>query len=78
MKLETYLKQAGWTQEQLAAAIKADDGIGITQGAISHWVVKNRVPVARAVQLERVTGGQLKASELRPDVFGPKTKDVAA
>ena len=77
MNLKKWLSEPNNTQERLADLLRADDGEGVTQGAISHWL-RRGVPVARAVQLERVSSGQMKASDLRPDVFGPKTKDVAA
>jgi DNA-binding transcriptional regulator YdaS (Cro superfamily) len=42
------------TQQKLANAI------GIKQGAISSWK-KERIPLARALQIEKITHGKLKA-----------------
>jgi DNA-binding transcriptional regulator YdaS (Cro superfamily) len=41
--------------------------LGITSQAISQW---ERVPVERAFEVERATGGKITAEELRPDFFG--------
>lgn len=41
------------TQKKLA------DALGIQQGSVSGW--DDLIPMARAIQIERVTGGRLKA-----------------
>jgi len=50
------------SQEELAREI------GITQGAISQWLTRGRIPVERVRAIERITG--IPACKLRPDIFG--------
>lgn len=47
-----------------ASALAAQ--IGITPQALSQWT---RVPVARVLDVERITG--ISRHELRPDIYGP-------
>ena len=55
MKKDEVLAYYG-TQRQLAQAL------GITQAAVSAW---REVPMLRQYQLERLTGGALKAQDTR-------------
>lgn len=41
--------------------------IGITPWAVSKWDV-NKPPIERCLDIERATGGQVTAEQLRPDV----------
>lgn len=41
--------------------------IGITPWAVSKWDV-NKPPTERCLDIERATGGQVTAEQLRPDV----------
>jgi hypothetical protein len=52
MKLSDAVSHFG-TQQKLA------DALGIQQGSISSWNRK-QIPMARALQIERLTGGKLK------------------
>ena len=72
MDLSKYLETT--TQEALANSIKADDGRGVTQGAISQWLRK-RVPAERVLQLVRVSGGAMNCHALRPDLY-PRDDDA--
>lgn len=38
--------------------------VGVTQGAVSHWVMKGYVPAGSAVKIERLTRGKFKAINL--------------
>jgi len=70
MKLNEYLTYT--TQAALAEAINRDGAVGtVTQGAISQWLKKS-VPASRVLQLERVSRGQMKRYELRPDLYPPE------
>jgi hypothetical protein len=53
MRLKDALSYFG-TQQKLANAL------GISQGSISSWK-QDQIPMARALQIERLTAGQLKA-----------------
>ncbi|WP_288130976.1 Cro/CI family transcriptional regulator [Microbulbifer sp.] len=44
--------------------------IGVTPMAISQWK-RRRIPIERAAQIDRVSGGAVPKELLRPDVFGP-------
>ena len=46
--------------------------LGITRSAIAQW---KKVPPGRVLDVERITG--ISRHDLRPDVFGPKPKDIA-
>ena len=66
MNLKTYLE--GTTQSELVRLLERD-GFDITQGAISQWLIKDRVPAERVLQLERVSKGLMTRYELRPDIY---------
>ena len=66
MNLKTYLE--GTTQIELVKLLERD-GLHITQGAISQWLIKDRVPAERVLQLERVSKGLMTRYELRPDIY---------
>lgn len=43
--------------------------LGVDVGLVSKWVSgKREIPVARALQLERLTSGRVRADVMRPDV----------
>jgi len=49
--LKTWLDGKGWSQQQLA------DELGVTQGAVSHWLVGRSKPSAETLlDLTEVTG----------------------
>lgn len=60
-------------REALRRAIEAAGGtaslarsLGIHSQAVSQW---ERAPAKRVFQIERATGGKVRARELRPDMF---------
>lgn len=62
------------TQTAIARAVAAAEGqtklanaIGVTQGHVSQWLRRGRVPADKAVAIETATG--IPRHELRPDVF---------
>ncbi|MGV8823986.1 YdaS family helix-turn-helix protein [Methylibium petroleiphilum] len=61
MKLTDYLKISHTTQDDFA------DRLGVTQGMVGFWVRGKPPTPARAVQIERVTGGAVSRRDLRPD-----------
>lgn len=48
--------------DHFGSQVKLAAAIGVSQAAISKWPVD--VPELRAYQIERLTGGELKATEL--------------
>jgi DNA-binding transcriptional regulator YdaS (Cro superfamily) len=43
--------------------------VGVTVANVSHWATGyRRVPAERAIAVERVTSGQVRVEELRPDI----------
>lgn len=73
MNLKTWLEQTGNTQQRLVELLAAE-GVTITQGAISQWLTKDRVPADRCLLLQKVSNGQMTVYALRPDIFGPSEK----
>lgn len=61
--LERAIKFFG-SQEELASAVGLTTAMAVTQ-----WR-KRGVPPKRCVQIQFATNGAVKASELRPDIFG--------
>jgi len=43
--------------------------LGLTQAAVSQW---KAIPLARAIQIERLTNGKITIQEMRPDLFGKR------
>ena len=43
--------------------------MGVTKAAISNWK-KRGVPLNRALEIEKLTSGQIKASDLRSEFMG--------
>lgn len=66
MKLRTYLLRRAISQGQFAAAL------GVTQPAVQHWLTgRLKISAERAMQIERLTHGEVRAAELRPDLPWP-------
>lgn len=62
--LATYRKKHGLTQEQFA------DMLGCSQGMITHIERGRRTFSPQvAIQVEQITAGEIKKSDLRPDIF---------
>lgn len=63
MKLHDYLQSRRVTQTELA------DRLGITQGAVWQWLA-GRKPVSAesCIAIERVTEGEVRCEDLRPDI----------
>lgn len=62
MNLSDYLK----TTRQADFA----ERLGVTQGAVSHWINgRVRVPAERVLDIERATGGKVSRHDLRPDLY---------
>lgn len=61
MNLKTYLSDH--KQVDLARAL------GVTQGAVHQWSAGlTRIPLERAIDIERHTAGAVTCEELRPDL----------
>ena len=41
--------------------------LGMTQAAVAQWVADEKVPLYRAIQIERITDGQFKAVDIIGD-----------
>lgn len=42
--------------------------LGVVQGAIQNWILRNRVPAEHCPAIERETGGAVRCEDLRPDI----------
>lgn len=68
MDLKTYLEITNTSQQALADRL-TKAGHPVTQGAISQWLDRGRVPAERVLQLERVSDGVMARHDLRPDLY---------
>ena len=51
-----------------------ENGCPATQAVVSMWERKEvQLPAERCVEIERVTGGEIRRVDLRPDLFGTVT-----
>lgn len=58
-------RAAGIVGSQKALA----DALGVSKAAVGQWKDEGRrVPAEHCPQIERMTGGQVRCEELRPDV----------
>jgi len=62
MNLSDYLKEAKQTQEKFANAL------GVTQGMVGFWLKGKPPTVERCIQIEKLTAGQVRCEDLRPDI----------
>lgn len=58
--MEALLKAFG-SQKAIA------DALGITESAVSQWFKAGKVPVARALEIVRITKGKVKLKEMVGD-----------
>lgn len=65
-----YRKRHGLSQAAFAQRM-TDAGAPVSQALVSFWEL-GRKPVSaeRCAQIERVTGGEIRRVDLRPDLFG--------
>lgn len=71
MNLETYLQ----TRKQIELARV----LGVTQGAVHQWASGvTKVAVARCIQIEKATQGEVRCEDLRPDVDWAYLRGTAA
>lgn len=45
------------------------DRLGVSSSAVAAW---KRVPASRVLQVERLTGGAVPRTRLRPDLYPPR------
>lgn len=53
--------------EWFGSASRLAQMAGVTKQAVSNW--KEIIPLERAFYIERATGGELTAADIRPDVL---------
>ena len=54
--------------EFFGTATRLADAIGVTKSAVSQWVIRGKISATMAIEVERVTNGEFKKENLRPDV----------
>lgn len=49
--------------------------IGVKQSTLWHWIERSRkgVPAEYVIKIEKATAGQVKRTELRPDLYPGKS-----
>lgn len=62
MTLSDYLKESGLTQMSFARQL------GVAQGTVAFWLHNKPPTIERCIQIEKLTAGQVRCEELRPDV----------
>lgn len=60
--IEKVLAYFNNSQAELARQLDVD------RSAISQWVVDDKIPPLRAIQIEKLTGGKIKAIDLVKEV----------
>lgn len=53
--------------QQFGSQVELARQLGVTQAAVAQWVADEKVPAYRAIQIERITGGQFKAVDIIGD-----------
>lgn len=48
--------------------------LGVRQSTVSNWRARGHPPAGRCRAIEHVTGGEVTAEELNPEVFRPVTE----
>lgn len=43
--------------------------LGIRQASVSRWLKSGKIPIKRAIQIEKETNGIIKREFIRPDIF---------
>lgn len=38
--------------------------LGVSRASVSYWIVTGHIPASRAIQIEKVTEGEFKATDL--------------
>lgn len=54
--------------EFFGTATRLAEAIGVTKSAVSQWVIRGKISATMAREVERVTNGEFKKEELRPDI----------
>lgn len=55
----------------LGGPSKMARALGITPAAVGKWLKNGRVPIARVLEIERLTHGAVSRTSLRPDCYPP-------
>ena len=64
MTLKEYLLTGRHTQTSLAVEI------GVTQGAVGHWITgRNQLQAEKVIPIFVATGGLVTPHEMRPDIY---------
>lgn len=64
MRISTYLREKGLSQEEFATHL------GVSQGLVWQWIAgRTRVTAERAIEIEGKTDGEITRHDLRPDLY---------
>jgi DNA-binding transcriptional regulator YdaS (Cro superfamily) len=77
MDLNAWLDIPGNSQTALAERMSAI-GRPVTQGAISQWLKKGRVPAERVPQIAEATDYQVTEHDLRPDLYKRRDHPISS
>jgi DNA-binding transcriptional regulator YdaS (Cro superfamily) len=68
MDIPAYRKANALSQAKFAELLTAK-GSPATQGLVSQWEQGATIPAERCVEIEAATDGEIKRSDLRPDLW---------
>lgn len=54
--------------EWFGSAVRLADAVGVSKSAVSQWVKRGKISATAAIDVERVTSGEITKEQLRPDV----------
>lgn len=75
MRIDDYLRQNGLTQSAFAAKFDPP----VSQGLVSQWLKgKTRITLDQALQISRLTGGQVTPEDCAAHTAEPNEKVIPA
>lgn len=58
LSIQKFIDESFGNQTLLARAL------GIKPQAVQHWIARGRLPIRRAIQIEQITGGEIRLQDI--------------